>query len=146
MGLSKLRRAHLEQKMSKQKIACRHTTETTTSPHVLVVTKTAADGEDEVRIQWAKRMETAICQFRTFDQEQLKVMLGSEYNRVVAMECLFPPGSWRAAKLLAKGKPLLPEPEMTVKNFSITGVSLERLAGGRRDRVVTESIDLSVLD
>ncbi|KAH7141955.1 hypothetical protein EDB81DRAFT_885007 [Dactylonectria macrodidyma] len=83
--LNKKRRQHLHQGLDSARIDCTHTTLRQGSPQTLVVTKTFKHNAEARRV-WASRRTQAVERFTSFPQDQLKLLLGQDYSKIVNMQ------------------------------------------------------------
>ncbi|KAK7409253.1 hypothetical protein QQX98_008563 [Neonectria punicea] len=84
-SMNKQRRQHLHQQLDGARIDCGHATERIGSPQTLVVTKRFQQN-DSARREWAARRAKAAEEFGLFDHGHLRVLLGSEYSKIVNTE------------------------------------------------------------
>lgn len=101
-GLSKERRDHISKKIKEGGIECKVETLERGNPKVFVVTKTAVAEDRTPAGQWMRSSTEIQQDILAWPQDDLRVLLGFEYQRVVAMENLYPPGR---APAIPKPKP-----------------------------------------
>jgi len=78
--MSKQRRFHFHQKIQAALVACTHVTERNINPNTMVVTKTSRPEEIRLR-DWQKRRDQSTAKFAKFEAEDLKTLLGSDYDK-----------------------------------------------------------------
>jgi hypothetical protein len=127
------RRMHLHRQLDGS--GCTHETERIGNPQTLVVKKTQT--LEELRKQnWAQRRQKASIWLRSFDQDKLNLLLGSEYWAIVNMHrCLNNPP--------AQGQATSP-PRQPLASTSAQGSA--RQAGSARDKRKRSNTEIEVID
>lgn len=160
--LTKPQRYHIHQRLDAHGIDCQHETERHTYPETLVITKTTTKSQKVVDA-WNSNKRFAQDKIKEFPVQALKVLLGPEYERIVTMEKLYPPGkapelpkpkprgkaAAPAASTAAAARPADPAPpaRATTPPTSLTLPDLKSPLPSRerKRRALTQSIDLTSL-
>ncbi|KAK3388044.1 hypothetical protein B0H63DRAFT_522062 [Podospora didyma] len=79
--MSETRREHLQLILRRSKSDCRHWTERSRSPHVLVVLKNNEKMEREINA-WADRFHVARQEMERFNPQELRSLLGENYENI----------------------------------------------------------------
>ena len=88
----KERRRHIESMLYAAGSSCTHKTEQRGSPHTLIVDK-GIDAGTKAKKAWNDRFAQARDDITKIDQEQLKMLLGEEYEKLTSMRHLRFPGA-----------------------------------------------------
>ncbi|EXL79795.1 hypothetical protein FOPG_06532 [Fusarium oxysporum f. sp. conglutinans race 2 54008] len=80
-AINKKRRQHIHQQVDRAGIGCKHETRRDTNPNTLVMTKTTRP-QDVKRQDWQKRRVYLVEQFSQFKGDELKTLLGSDFEKI----------------------------------------------------------------
>ncbi|KAK3379221.1 hypothetical protein B0T24DRAFT_545961 [Lasiosphaeria ovina] len=97
------RRQHLHNMLDSAGSGCSHVTERYGNPHTLVVKK-GLDAGTRAKKEWNDRFAQAWDDITKFDQEQLKMLLGGEYDKITSMRHLRFPGGAQAQQRVASSR------------------------------------------
>lgn len=84
-AVGKQRRHHLHQQLDSARIDCVHKTERRGQPQTLVVTKTLA-AQVKAHAEWKRRADRAREEFESFDQDQLRTLLGPDFLKITNLD------------------------------------------------------------
>ncbi|KAK0716376.1 hypothetical protein B0H67DRAFT_684362 [Lasiosphaeris hirsuta] len=90
--VGKSRRQHVHRMLDSAGSRCTHITEHLGSPHTLVVDK-GIDAVTKAKKEWTDRYAQAWDDIAKFDQEQLRMLLGGEFEKITSMRHLRLPGA-----------------------------------------------------